>query len=154
VTATLPVGEVAYPLGLPDEGRGDYRRPHAAADGIDLEVIEDWSGRPSVPLDQAAVLVAAAETRQLSTRRAKAERQRDADAVRHIVEAKVAAAARQAFDDSLDVEMRAGRLATAELRAWNSVHTALETQAALAEAETKVRLPSAASLALQAVVGA
>jgi hypothetical protein len=128
---TVRVRDLARALGLaPLEGD---LVAHATALGVELEVGKDWSGQPAVTEANAAELVAVTERRGVEQRQAKRRRQWEIETARAALDAAVGKAARTAYREVFDREVRAGRLATAELAAWTAaVQAGLDVQDAAA----------------------
>ena len=137
---TVPVRDLARALGLaPLEGD---LVAHAAALGVELEVGKDWSGQPAVTEANAAELVAATERRGVEQRQAKRRRQREIETARAALDAAVGQAARAAYREVFDRQVRARRLATAELAAWTAaIQAGLNVQDAAAGASVAKPAP-------------
>jgi hypothetical protein len=143
--STVPVVDLRRRLGAADDGSGEMLRRHAYDLGVDLELTEDWAGRVAVTEASAAELVAAAERRADERTAVKRRRHREIEAERDALDAAIGDAARTAYLDVLDREMRAGRLATAELAAWTAgVRAGLAVQDAAALRQVAEPAPASA----------
>jgi hypothetical protein len=65
----VPADDVRRHLGWPRLDPVELLRAQAAEHGLELQVSEDWAGRPCVPAEQAAALVRAVTAREVAATR-------------------------------------------------------------------------------------